>query len=95
MFTSDNNMIFQRRLLNTLPPSPSLLRRPRARPLSKSYCKAFSTEPLASIIESPYRDLACCGISIVGALMLVKGFDVLASSGMIDQVHGYCSISSA
>ncbi|GAX80835.1 hypothetical protein CEUSTIGMA_g8270.t1 [Chlamydomonas eustigma] len=78
--------ISQSRFGHELPSSHSLHWRPcSSRQQSKSFCRAISTESVASLVESPYRDLACCGLSIIGALVLVKGFDVLASSGLIDQ----------
>ena len=41
------------------------------------------------VAESPYRDAACCGVSIVGAVALVKSFDLLATGKVIDQAR-YC-----
>ena len=42
---------------------------------------------LSEVVQSPCRDAACCGFSIAGAVALVKTFDLLATQGIIDQVH--------
>lgn len=47
---------------------------------------AEASEILSALAESPYRDAACCGVSIAGALALVKSFDLLATGKVIDQV---------
>jgi len=54
--------------------------------MGNASASASMAEALSALSESPFRDASCCGLSIAGALVLVKSFDLMATGNIIDQV---------